>query len=815
MLKESAAQQRRKLPRSSHTHTGEVSVLLRSAEADLNGGKPAQAIDVLRKAVPLDDGDPDAHNLLGSALARTGDLPSAVVELKRAVEIGPSLASAHYSLGVALWFSNQRRDALNELERSIALDPSQYSACSFLGMVLRQTGDAARARQMLQRAIALNGDAPQPYFDLANLYLTQNNLPAALAQLDSGLNLNPQPGAVTDLDLTVTQLRTALAPNASNAEARNTLGRLLGLAGAGEQQIVAEFEEAIRTDPNYAEAYNNLGLVYTQSGTDDKAEKAFRSAIGASPEFADAHQNLGALLIISDAPGAIRELEKAVALQPQMLKAHYNLAQAYDASGSDNLEKEIEELQKLVAIAPKYPKAEFALGKALLKKGDLQGAVTHLQAAVGADAKSGEAQYQLGLALSRAGRKVEGTAAMAKSRELNADNQRQQAANLDLREGRTLLEANGKTDEALSRFNRVVADNPDSPEGHYYLGMALLQKAENAQAATEFRRALTLSPTYEEAKAELAKLESPASDQRRPAIEGAIREGKFEDAERSLEQYLGDQPKSAWAWYALGYAYYGEHKIGESIKALAQSLQLDIKNPEAHKVLGRDMMLIGRFDAARIEFQQGIRYDPKSAELHYNLGKLYSIQDNWAQAKTCFERAIALNSSFMEAYDGLGLALESLGDKNEATVKYQKAIDLAEQQHARFSAAHVNMSALYNTSGDPKKALAFAQRALEVNPQSDRALFQMAKAYELDGRTDAVIDSLHRAIAINPNSSSYFYLLSTAYRKAGNAEESRVALESFKKLNNLNRELEQKRLDWVKEEGSRAPTKSPAGAGSF
>ncbi len=123
------------------------------------------------------------------------------------------------------------------------------------------------------------------------------------------------------------------------------------------------------------------------------------------------------------------------------------------------------------------------------------------------------------------------------------------------------------------------------------------------------------------------------------------------------------------------------------------------RNAEAHKVLGRDMMLIGRFDAAKVEFQQGIRYDPKSAELHYNLGKLYSIQDNWAQAKTCFERAIALDSSFMEAYDGLGLALESLGDKNEATVQYQKAIDLAEQRHAKFSAAHVNMSALYNNSG--------------------------------------------------------------------------------------------------------------------
>ena len=91
----------------------------------------------------------------------------------------------------------------------------------------------------------------------------------------------------------------------------------------------------------------------------------------------------------------------------------------------------------------------------------------------------------------------------------------------------------------------------------------------------------------------------------------------------------------------------------------------------------------------------------------------------------------------------------------------------------------------------------------------------MAKAYELEGETSAVIDSLNRAIALNPNASSYFYLLSTSYRRAGKLEESRQALESFKRLSNLNKELEQKRLDWFKEEGSRAPAKSPAGAGSL
>jgi superkiller protein 3 len=160
------------------------------------------------------------------------------------------------------------------------------------------------------------------------------------------------------------------------------------------------------------------------------------------------------------------------------------------------------------------------------------------------------------------------------------------------------------------------------------------------------------------------------------------------------------------------------------------------------------------------------------------------------------------------------LALESLGDKNAAIASYQRAINLSEARHAKFSAPYVNMSALYNQQGDSKTALDFARRALAVNPSSDRALYQMAKAYERDGATAAAVDSLNRAVAINPQASSYFYMLATVYRRLGKAEESRKAMETFSKLSRLSNELEQKRIDWFKEDGNRGQMKpGPGGSG--
>ena len=107
-------------------------------------------------------------------------------------------------------------------------------------------------------------------------------------------------------------------------------------------------------------------------------------------------------------------------------------------------------------------------------------------------------------------------------------------------------------------------------------------------------------------------------------LEGFIRESKFKEVEPLLAEYVKQRPASSWGWYALGYSLFAQQKIGESIKALAKSLELDIRNAEAHKILGRNLMIIGRFDAAQVEFEQALRYKPDSAEAHYNLGKLFS-----------------------------------------------------------------------------------------------------------------------------------------------------------------------------------------------
>ena len=272
-----------------------------------------------------------------------------------------------------------------------------------------------------------------------------------------------------------------------------------------------------------------------------------------------------------------------------------------------------------------------------------------------------------------------------------------------------------------------------------------------------------------------------------------FREGKYEEVEPLMAAYVKEHPKSSWGWYALGYSRFAQKKIGESIEALAKSLQLDLQNAEAHKILGRDLMAIGKFDAARLEFEQGIRYAPQSAEMHFDLGKLYSIQDDWTFAKKEFEAALHLDPSYLDDVDALGFAQEALGEDDAAIASYQKAIALNESQNGHFVSSYVNLSAHYNRKGDSAKALEYASAALKLDAKSDGAWFQQARAYEDMGRLTDAESGLNKAISLNPRMSSYYYVLANIDKRLGKIEQRDKALASFRKLEQESSKVEEMR----------------------
>ncbi len=54
----------------------------------------------------------------------------------------------------------------------------------------------------------------------------------------------------------------------------------------------------------------------------------------------------------------------------------------------------------------------------------------------------------------------------------------------------------GKMTEALTEFNKVVAENPNLPDAYYYRGLALLASGKSAEAKADFQKLLELDPKH-------------------------------------------------------------------------------------------------------------------------------------------------------------------------------------------------------------------------------------------------------------------------------------------------------------------------------
>jgi tetratricopeptide (TPR) repeat protein len=57
----------------------------------------------------------------------------------------------------------------------------------------------------------------------------------------------------------------------------------------------------------------------------------------------------------------------------------------------------------------------------------------------------------------------------------------------------------GNMEEALVEFEKVVAENPELPEGYYYRGLAHLALGHNAQAKADFQKLLEIAPDHAKA----------------------------------------------------------------------------------------------------------------------------------------------------------------------------------------------------------------------------------------------------------------------------------------------------------------------------
>ncbi|MBE8965900.1 tetratricopeptide repeat protein [Nostocales cyanobacterium LEGE 12452] len=241
---------------------------------------------------------------------------------------------------------HQRENSLLEAEQLysqvLEKQPDNPEALYGLGMLAQQMGQLQTAKQWLSAASQVQPNSVKTWFSLGNLYLVQEQFSPAEKAYRQALVLLP-----------------------NSLPIYNNLGYTLQQQGLFEEAI-NYYQKALELKPDFIEAETNLGNALHAQGKLSSDQQIY---------YAQLNNKLGvARKKAGDLKNAVTCHKQAIALQPNLLEAHYNLALALQEQGE--LEEAIASYQKLLELHPNDGEIYLNLGKIYQQLNQYQKAVS-------------------------------------------------------------------------------------------------------------------------------------------------------------------------------------------------------------------------------------------------------------------------------------------------------------------------------------------------------------------------------------------------------------------------------------------------------
>ena len=217
---------------------------------------------------------------------------------------------------------------------------------------------------------------------------------------------------------------------------------------------------------------------------------------------------------------------------------------------------------------------------------------------------------------------------------------------------------------------RALSINPDLAEAHVSLANALFYSEWKwADAEREYKRALELKPTYEE-------------------------------AHHSYPHYL---------------TLAGRH--AEAIEESQLLLRLDPLSSHMNSHLGLAYLKAGRFDEALAQFKKTIALDPNYMRVYVHLGFAYEWRKMFPEAITAYKKGVSLAGETLEGQADLARALIEGSERKEGLLILRRL----ESEKKRRYVSPVDLAGIYTVLGDHEKAMTLLENALEQH--NGRLLF--------------------------------------------------------------------------------------------
>ena len=551
---------------------------------------------------------------------------------------------------------------------------------------------------------------------------------------------------------------------------------------------IREYRAVVRLQPDLAEVYANLGLVYQMSARFDESAQALQKAIALKPELRGVNLFLGIDYVKLNYPArALPYLRKAVQQEQGSKEAASWLGTAlWDAGQTTAALTQLRnnagafptDCDVLFLLGEAYQKAanqqiedvlNITIGKPLYHQvyGDIyagqhvwEKAKDHYQWALQKDSRWPGAHLGLGEIYLKQDKLQEAEAEFRREKDLASALSAAALAKL----GQVAM-LQGRPEEALRNLSAAIQLSPEQAADALNLPSLPFQSVSDQLAPPVRAKYLEFLSAQNELQdcparhlalafvnAELGSTEKSASEWKLfvSGIHGALpadHPGRvavlfarhdFELAELELQSVVTPNSLDLKSRYLLGRTY-----RCLSLLVLAQMLAIDPNFYRAHELLAKTYEQREENDKALAEYKIVEQMRPELSGLHFAMGHLLWTMQNSEAALVQLKEELRLNPNHPEANAEVGTILA--------------------REHQ------------YN------QAVPYLQKALLAKPDLITARQQLGMVFYQRNELPIAERELKKAIADDPEGTAHF-LLGMVYRKMGRMQESDAALGESRRI---------------------------------
>jgi tetratricopeptide (TPR) repeat protein len=254
---------------------------------------------------------------------------------------------------------------------------------------------------------------------------------------------------------------------------------------------------------------------------------------------------------------------------------------------------------------------------------------------------------------------------------------------------------------------------------------------------------------------------------------------EFAIAEQQLRKYTEANPRSADAWYLLGFVLNRENKPKDSLAVYSKAAALSPPTGDDLKMVALNYELLNDNADAIHWLEVAVQKDSTNKEAWYFLGRAYYTASRLPAARKAFDRVLELDPQDSRAENNLGLIYESAGKTDEALAAYRNAIAWQKENAPSKDQPYLNLGSLLITLERSEEAVAPLQQSVALAPQDGQCHLRLGTAFLHLNRLEEAERELREAVRLAPNDAAAHYQLARCYKQqkkldAAKAEFDRV-----------------------------------------